>query len=73
MKHLILNLSLLLNLLRILSLNFGINKLLSQSTLNILSYLILSYIECGAVEVDKVPRGEAGECAGDEGPCRGRN
>ncbi len=33
----------------------------------------MAYIESGAVEIDKLPRGVAGQGAGDGGPRRGRN
>ena len=35
--------------------------------------IMAAYIECGAVEIDKLPRGVACQGAGDGRPRRGRN
>lgn len=35
--------------------------------------IMVAYIECGAVEIDKLPRGVACQGAGDGRPRRGRN
>lgn len=35
--------------------------------------IMVAYIECGAVEIDKLPRGVAFQGAGDGGARRGRN